>query len=432
MSLFKDTTVTFGSRVITMSFKVAITSVTAWLLGPEGRGMLAMYTTMSLLLALSTSGGIEMAAAYYVGIKKHNLSDVLASTWFIVAIATVLSGIIAYFLWMFQPEFITKINGRGLIISVAHVPAILFFTSLWFVHSAKGYVFSYCIGLIISTGMAFLGILVLCRGSYMAEYAMLAYVISTFLAAAYLLFILLKRNKLEVPRNIFCCVKDLYKYGFKYYIGRVAEFFNVQIGLFILVFLGSKAQIGLFSAAVSLTTILAVVPEVLTAVLLSRVMKGQVDSIQIVAKTIRMAFWILLLGSLFLGVFCRPIVRILLSPSFLGVVVPIWFLLPGTIIRCCSKILSLYFNGVGKPEISSIALATAVAVSVVMMLILLPILGLVGAAIASTIGQISSALVFIAFYKYHFKFPLVLLLPRMSDISEMFFLIHGRIRSRVR
>ena len=142
MSLLKDTTVTFCSRVITIVFKVGITSVSAWLLGPEGRGKLAIYTMMSLLLALSTSGGIEMAAAYHVGTRKHSLTNVLTSTCFIVAVATVLSGIVAYFLWMFQPEFIRKINGRGLIISVAHVPAILFFTSLWFLHSAKGYIAS--------------------------------------------------------------------------------------------------------------------------------------------------------------------------------------------------------------------------------------------------------------------------------------------------
>ena len=432
MSLLKDTTVTFGSRVITMGFKVGITSVAAWLLGPEGRGELAIYSTISLLLALSTSGGIEMAAAYYVGTKKHSLSDVLGSTGFIVGAATVLSVIVAYFLWLLEPEFIRKINGRGLIISVAHVPAILFFTSLWFLHSAKGYIVSYCVGLIISTGVAFFGILVLCWRTHMAEYAMLAYVLSTFLAAAYLLFILLRRNALKAPSNLWCCVKDLYKYGFKYYIGRVAEFFNVQIGLFILVFLGSTAQIGLFSAAVGLTTILAVVPEVLTAVLLSRVVKGQRDSIELMAKTVRVAFWVLLLASLFLGVFCRPIVRILLSPDFLGVVVPIWFLLPGTILRCCSKILSLYFNGVGRPEISSIALGVAVVVSVIMMFILLPVYGLVGVAIASTVGQVFSALVFIVFYKYSFKLPLSLLLPQVSDMSETFSLVYGRIRSRIR
>ena len=432
MSLLKETTVMFGSKVITMGFKVGITSIAAWILGPEGRGELAIYSTMSLLLALSTSGGIEMAAAYYVGTKKHSLSDVLGSTVFIVGVATVLSVIVAYFLWLLDPGFIRKISGRGLMISVAHVPAILLFTSLWFLHSAKGYIGSYCVGLVISTGASFFGILVLCWRTHMAEYAMLAYVLSTFLAAAYLLFILLKRNTLKVPRDLRRCVKDLYKYGFKYYIGRVAEFFNVQIGLFILVFLGSTVQIGLFSAAVGLTTILAVVPEVLTAVLLSRVVKGQRDSIELMARTVRVAFWVLLLASLFLGVFCKPIVRVLLSPAFLVVVVPIWFLLPGTIIRCCSKILSLYFNGIGRPEISSVALATAVVVSIIMMLILLPVYGLVGAAIASTIGQVFSALVFIIFYKYSFKFPLSLLLPRVSDMSETFLLVYGRICSRIR
>lgn len=419
MGLLKDTTITSCSKVITLVLGLGIASANAWLLGPEGRGQLAVYIIVGTLLMIISSNGIEMAAAYYAGTGKHRLSNVLVGVIFVMITASLISVVIGYLLWFYQPAFIRKVSGFGLIFCVCYVPTLLLFQSMLWVHSALGNMKLFAAGSIICTAATLPGVLILCGITRKPEYAMLSYVMGTFLAGFYMLFALLRKHKLEKLRISFQCLKDLYKYGIKYYFARLAQFLNVQIGTFVIAFFGSMAEIGFFATAIGLVAKMTILPEISNVVLLSRVVKGQQASIELTAKAVRLTFWVILFASVILALFCKIIVMVVLSPKFLPVVVPIWFLLPGMLMRCCSKTLGVYFNGIGKPEINSIAIVSAVATNVVIMLWLLPLYGITGAAIAATCGYLADAVVLIAFYKFAFNHPVRLLIPRVGDITSL-------------
>ena len=106
-----------------------------------------------------------------------------------------------------------------------------------------------------------------------------------------------------------------------------------------------------------------------------------------------------------------------MSHEFVPAVAVAWILLPGIVIRCCSKVLGTYFNGIGRPDICSFAIICAVITNVLLMYYLLPLKGITGAAIAASIGYLVDALVLLAFYKFSMNHPLKILTPRFSDIT---------------
>ena len=127
----------------------------------------------------------------------------------------------------------------------------------------------------------------------------------------------------------------------------------------------------------------------------------------------------------------KPLVRIVLSPKFLPALVPMWVLLPGTLVRSCSRVLVTYLNGRGRPEVGSIGIISAVITNVVLMFFLLPLLGVTGAALAATCGYVVDAVVILMFYKYSLRHRLALLCPRFSDVREIMRIASDSVRSRL-
>ncbi|MBC8273403.1 MAG: polysaccharide biosynthesis C-terminal domain-containing protein [Chloroflexi bacterium] len=420
MGFQKDLFVTFGSRIISTLLGVGVASASAWLLGPEGRGELAVYVVFGTLLALATSGGVEMAGAYHAGIKKYRLPEVVAAEFFIIAVSTALSVGAAYVLWMYPPKFMEKITHTGLVFSLCYIPTMLAYTSFWYLHTALGHTRIYCLGNILNMGFTLIGILTLCWGNGLAERAMLAHAISCMATSSFLLGALVKRCGITGLKLSFGCVKELYVYGVKYYFARLAQFLNVQIGTMVIVFVGSTAAVGYFSSAMGLVSRLYILSEVLCAVLLSRVVSQQEQSLKLASQSYRMTFWLVLGAGCLLGILAKPLVIIVLSPKFLPVLVPVWILLPGVLIRNCSRVLVTYLNGVGRPEVGSIGIISAVITNVVLMFFLLPLLGVTGAAIAATCGYLVDALVVLSFFKFSLGQPLLQLVPQTSDVAKIF------------
>lgn len=428
MSLLRDTFMISTSRAISLILTVGVASASAWLLGPEGRGELAMYMILGTLLMIATSSGVEMAGAYYAGTNKHTLSNILPAIIFVVVASTLLSAGVAYLLWIYQVGFIKKVTNLGLVFTVFYVPAFLLCECLLWMNSALGNLKIYAVGQIVNRAITLGGILILCWHTRMPEYAVAAYILGCICVVSLLLLYVVLHGSNVLPLHMSSrCIKDMYTYGIKYFFARIAQFLNVQIGTFVIAFVGTTAQTGLFSAAIGLVAKMTVLPEILNVVLLGRVVKDQEASLALTAKAVRTTFWVILFASLILAAFCHTIVAVLLSPRFLPIVMPVWFLLPGMLLRCCSKTLGVYFNGIGRPEINSIAIISAVATNVVMMLWLLPKFGITGAAIAATCGYVIDAAVLVTFYRVALKHQLGLLIPRVGDIKSLIStLIHRR------
>jgi len=185
--------------------------------------------------------------------------------------------------------------------------------------------------------------------------------------------------------------RDLLTYGLRSYVAKLSAATYFRLGTMILAFFAPAAEIGIFAAGSGLVTRILMVPTSIGAALFSRVAadgEGRPETVSQAARVSAIVSGACLLALAVLG---RPIIALLLSPSFLRVVPLIWIMIPGVFVRAATKVLMPYFMGTDRPGVCSWAIGLGMVVNVLALLALLPLYGLAGAAWAMTLGYFTSS-----------------------------------------
>lgn len=416
MKLLNDIFLTFFNKIILLVIGIALASATAWILGPEGRGELSIGIVFGTILVLILGFGAEMGCTYYAGNSKQPINNILGTQIFAFLITSLLIVGVGIGILNSSLSFVKKLPEIVYEISIIYGIAYLLFMYLSVMFMGMGRLLEYNIALTLEQLMIFILIIILCVKFPTSENAMVAYVIGTFIAAGWLLFKLVKTKSVQKITFSWLTIKACYRYGMKYYFAKLATLTNVQMGVIIISFFGTVTQAGLFSAGLGLISRMWIIPDTFNTVLLSRVLKDEVDVSGTVTKACRSTIIVMLIGSLLLILTIKPLVRIILSPDFLPVVVPIIILIPGVIMRSYSKIIASFFNGSGRPELNSIILFVSLILNLTLMVIFLPLWDISGAASATSMAYIVEGLLAIIFFCKISKLSWKQLIPGIADI----------------
>jgi O-antigen/teichoic acid export membrane protein len=261
--------------------------------------------------------------------------------------------------------------------------------------------------------------------------AVIAYVAGSTLGALFLIISLMRLRLASRLAFSWRMITACYRYGVKYYFGKLATLVDVQMGVIVIAMVGTTDQAGLFAAALGLVSRLWILPETLNVVLLPRVMSGQSALADLVVRSARMAMIVTFLAGCLLAALSKPIVAILLSPAFLPAVTPLLILLPGVVMGCQARVLISYFNGTGRPEFTSFTLVVGLVFNVTLIILLLPRWGLAGAATATSVAYIIEAILAIFLFIRLTRCSRWSFLPRMADYQTAWNLIRRRGRPEV-
>jgi len=142
------------------------------------------------------------------------------------------------------------------------------------------------------------------------------------------------------------------------------------------------------------------VPNILSAVLHPRVAhagseaEANKDTARVSRITV-LCIGVGVVGILLLG---RPLIRILFSDRFLPAVVPLFVLLPGIVMISIAKVINSDLTARGYPRANMWAGSVGFVSNVILNVILIPRIGLVGAALSSTVSYTLSAVVILIFF----------------------------------
>jgi O-antigen/teichoic acid export membrane protein len=193
--------------------------------------------------------------------------------------------------------------------------------------------------------------------------------------------------------------RDLLTYGLRSYVAKLSAATYFRLGTMILAFFAPAAEIGIFAAGSGLVTRILMVPTSIETALFSRVAadgEGRPDTVSQAARVSAMVSGACLLALALLG---RPIVALLLSPSFSRVVPLIWIMIPGVYARAATKVLMSYFMGTNRPGTCSWAIGLGMVVNIFALFALLPSYGLTGAAWAMTLGYFTSSAILVVSFR---------------------------------
>ncbi|MHC4124509.1 MAG: oligosaccharide flippase family protein [Planctomycetota bacterium] len=397
-----DFRLTLGAKIITALTVLSTQSCLAWCLGTSGRGSYAICLVFAAFLSVIFMVACDTASIYFVSSKRFSISEGITYVLIYGLFGSVLAIVAGLILMQFPLPFLNKATATAFYLALATIPAMLFsriFTRLLTAINQ----FAWFAAMQVMCELAKLSLVIVFVRffSWGVNGALLGILTAySIMMAGTLLLFRLKHGVTLVKPSI-KCLREMFHYGVRYHVGQISNHLNFQISPIILALFATKEEVGLFAVALQITVRAMIIPDTLSVVLIPRVSKDQMGKKKLVARCARLTSIVCGILMLILVVFAKPIVAILFSPAFLPAVPLIRILAAGVVVRSSCKVLVPYLIGTNRPGLVSVSVAVGTLVNLAVMLLLLPTMGLKGAALAVMISYlISSAIIAFSFSRF--------------------------------
>ena len=365
-------------------------------LGPAGRGELGICL-MTIALGTIVGGlGCELPLVVWTaGSKGHPAEWVPAVVWAGFLGSAVASSVGALIYWTWHPAFLKGMTptlaaavlaGIPLNIAVSYLMAILTGLERFRLRAVLALANQLF-------GLAGILILILIYGRTPAvaligsELGMLA---SAVITAALLRDFLRGALNLRVATREFWSATSL---GVRGQLGNIATFFNYRLDVFVVNYFLDTAQVGIYAVGVVVAEGLWQIPQAAALALFPRTARTlNTGAAEFTCRVVRQVLLVACITAAGLALVSPFAIPRLFGAQFSASVAVIWWILPGVIALSLAKLFAADLGARGKPEFSSIAAFIALVVTVALDFILIPRMGINGAALASSASYILNAM----------------------------------------
>jgi O-antigen/teichoic acid export membrane protein len=209
-------------------------------------------------------------------------------------------------------------------------------------------------------------------------------------------------------------------YGIKAWIGDLTVVAYSRLDHFLLGSIATDRVYAVYNIATKVTELLWLPTNSLGPVLFNRIarVKDGQARIDLTARIHRIVILVVATAAIGLALVTPWLVPWVFGAENAATVVPVLILIPGTLALVTQKILTKYFGGCGRPEKSSLTTVLGTVAIAALSVMLIPVLGASGAALASTAGYVTMAAAAIGLYKGMIRpQPLNLFIPHRDDIA---------------
>jgi O-antigen/teichoic acid export membrane protein len=219
-------------------------------------------------------------------------------------------------------------------------------------------------------------------------------------------------------RNVAVDVQSLVSYGLRTYGTDVFSTLSTQVDLaFIIVFL-SPAALGLYTVSLTAARQLNVLQAALNIVLLPKASSLGADSaLELVGRMTRISSLVTFAAAIVAFAVLPVLIPMIYGEAFRGAAVISRVLVVETFLMGVASVLAQGFNATGRPGIVSLLQAVWVFACVLLLFILVPRLGVSGAAYALAVASLLRLLATLASYPLVLGHAVPSLIPKRRDID---------------
>jgi O-antigen/teichoic acid export membrane protein len=420
MSTFTlDALSTFITRVCVFGLGFLIGVINARVLGPSGKGTVALAVLVPTFASQFLCFGVDVANVYFLGSKKHTLQAILGNSLMVV----VATNMVAVPLYIIFIPLISDTIAAGIEPSLLLLAGLLLPLNLLVGHLSpiflglqrvKKYNFIALWGKV--TALFFIVVLVVALSLGVVG-AIWATILASLLVVSWALKELSKDVSVKPTLNP-GLLKESISLGFRAYLGNVVQFFNYRLDMFVVNYFVGVANVGLYSTAVTGAELLWYIPQAVSTILFPRTAAtGAEEAKLFTPKVCRNTFLITLIAALGLSIVSKPLILFIYGEAFAPSVIPLWLLMPGVVALSISKVLTSDLAGRGLLQYGAYSSAISLVATIICDLFLIPKWGIAGAAVASSISYCIATLVVLFFYVRISGNGLALvLIPRKEDV----------------
>jgi O-antigen/teichoic acid export membrane protein len=425
---------TLGTSGMIVMLSFAISIITARYLGPDGRGKLALLILIPIFAVTFGRLGIGHSINYYASKAPK---DRLISTCLVLSImvSLIFSIVSIPFIFLVRDLFFKGIETTLIFLACSLIPFAFLYDYLPSIF--QGFYKIKHRNLLVAAmpffNLALLVVLVtvLKMGLWGA---VIAYAGANGIVAIISLSLVFKELEIKKIQPDFHLMRGLLTYGFQSHIGLIFKELNYRGDMLLVSYFLNPAAVGYYAIAVNIAELLWKLPEAAGTVLLPKISSMDKKETNVftplVFRTIMFPMMAMCLAVLFLG---KYIILMAFGQEFLLSFPVLALLLPGTLAMAFWKIIANTLIGLGHAIQYSITSGVALIVMILFDVILIPKMGLNGAAIASSISYLA-ATVFIIFLYVRLTGVSYkdILIPRKSDfliykkwLSQMIYKPHS-------
>jgi len=402
---------TVSTNALILLIGIASAVLAARLLGPVGRGELAVVTLWPLNLGLLGSLGFNQALTYFSAKYPGQTDAIWTSALIMAAIQSSVLFVLGYF-------------GLPLILQ-AHSEATLRLARFFLVYLPIGFASAYCQNLLqgtlrlgyfnclrlLTVGSYMFGVLVLFLLDRGSVWLVTVALLSSYIAgAAFGLFIIHRHIHLHWNWDP-AVFREMLRYGLLAYGGHVAQILHPQVVLLVMTVVLPTAAIGYYAVGYSLAATLLIIPAGVGAVTLAQGARGSAQQAQqVLRRSLQITLALLVPAAVVLCFGAPLLLSIFFGSDFLPAAAATRILLLAIPLLAATQVLYEGLRALGHPQGAGYAGLAGVLVTLPLLWLLLPRYSYQGGAVAFAVSCLVALAVVLWYVQQRAAIPLGVLI----------------------
>ena len=300
-------------------------------LGPEGRGIYALFLLSASITQAILSLGIGVSAVYYLAKRTYSLPRIVANSQHIALASALVSVLLVILAWPILGETLLD-NGAPYWMFALAVPLFLNYNVLTAILQGESR-FTAMNAVILAQPLVLVSLLV--AGLAVGEVgttAALAFWCGATFAATLLALVLLGRKALrldELLRVDWTSLRDQVRFGVQGQVGNFIQLLNYRLDQYIVLLFVSAAGVGIYAVSVTLSQSIWLAANAIAVVLLPRLTAtDEADAARTTPVVCRNTLLLSAVGALGLAAVSPWLVEGLFGAEFEDSIVPLLWLYP--------------------------------------------------------------------------------------------------------
>jgi len=361
--------------------------ITARYLGPQIKGQAALLTMITQTLFMFGSMGLGSAFSFFIAKKTFPSRQIISAS----LVATIFFGTVSigffYISYPLHANIWLGIPHNLIFLSTLLSALTIYVNYLTRIVVGYGWIYAMNISDFVRAIINFLvTIILLVIFHIQLEGVIIAIWLAT-LGQSLFLISTLKKDIYPAKFWNGKLISSSLTYGIKSHALLIINFLNYRIDMILVKYFADDIAVGYYSLAVGMAELMWLIPNATVAPLFARVAKSnKEDRSNFTLLTVRWSLVFLLFLSTLGIVLGKTFISLLYGKEFVPSYLPFLGLLPGIILFPIFKILVIDLSARGYPGYGTIASLGALLVNLVINVILIPLMGILGAAIASSLS----------------------------------------------
>jgi O-antigen/teichoic acid export membrane protein len=407
-----------ATKLLIIGLNAATGIVTARALAPTGRGELSAMILSYSFLACALTLGLPSALTYQLRKKPEDASDLLGAGLVLCLLISGISAIIGFF---FLPLWIPQYSPTVLFyarVFLLNTPVALFFLiGRAAVESRNGFSASN-FSLFGAPAATLAGLIPLkLMGRLTPVSAAWCYVLPGIPLALWMLVHILRIFK---PRfhSFFASVRLLLSYGVRSYGIDLCGTMSLYVDQALVVRLLTPDLMGIYVVALSLSRLLNAFHTSVVMVLFPRaVSRPPIEVLEMTGRAVRITTVLTVVCGLGIVAAGPKLLVMLYGADYRGATGILRILVLEVILSGATQVMSQAFMALGRPGVITALQAIGLSLTIPLMLLMIPKLGLTGAALALLISTCARLTFVLASFPLLLKLPVPDLLVQRKDIT---------------